>query len=126
MSTESLKDNSPANMHEIQAGLERLERREWWRWATALLIMLVLTLGVFALSLPEFRRGSRGQMAVGLAVRGLLALVVIFDVFAVYQQFVISRLRRQLAGQIGMLAALEVLKPAGTEDQPGRKERRRA
>jgi hypothetical protein len=47
------KENGPVtSLQEIQAGLERLERREWWRWAAALLIMLLLTLGVFSLSLP--------------------------------------------------------------------------
>jgi hypothetical protein len=60
-----------------------------------------------------------------LAVRGLFALVLVFDFFVIHQQVVISRLRRQLANQIGMMSALEVLKPASPLDQAGRKERRR-
>jgi hypothetical protein len=51
---------------------------------------------------------------------------VVFDCFAIYQQVLISRLRRQLTGQIGMMAALETLKPASLLDQAGRKERRRS
>lgn len=117
--------NPPANMREMQAGLERLERREWWRWATALLIMLLLTLGVFLLSLPQMRRETVTGIQLDLAVRGLFGLVLVFDCFVIYQQLVISRLRRQLAGQIGMMAALEALKPASPLDQVGRKERRR-
>jgi len=120
------KQNGPAsNMREMQTRLERLERREWWRWATALLIMMLLTLGVFALSLPGVRRDALNQSQLDMAVKGLFALVLLFDVFAIYQQVQISRLRRQLARQIGMLAALETLKPAPPEEQEGQNERRR-
>ncbi len=119
------REMNPAGMREMQAGLERLERREWWRWATALLIILLLTLGVLLLSLTSVRRDTFTPIQLDLAVRGLFALVLVFDCFAIYQQVLISRLRRQLASQIGMLATLEALKPASL-DQPGRKERRRA
>ena len=112
-------------MREMQCRLERLEKREWWRWASALLIMLLLTLGVFALSLPGVRRDSLTQSQLETAVRGLFALVLLFDIFAVYQQVQISRLRRQLASQIGILAALEALKPVPPEEQEGQNERRR-
>lgn len=121
------KENvSAENMREMQADLERLERREWWRWTTALLIMLLLTFGVFSLSLPEVRKEALSGIQLDVAVRGLFALVVVFDIFVIYQQVLISRLRRQLAGQIGMLSALEALRPAGAGGQAGRKERRRS
>jgi hypothetical protein len=121
------KQNVPArNMRDMQTSLEGLEHREWWRWSTALIIMLLLTVGVFALSLPGVRRDALTQSQLELAVKGLFALVLLFDVFAVYQQAQISRLRRQLAGQIGMVAALEALKPIPPEEQEGHNERRRA
>ena len=121
---EANETNFTAGMREMQAGLERLERREWWRWAAALLIMLLLTLGVLSLSRSEVRRETFTAIQLDRAVWGLFALVVIFDGFAIYQQVLISRLRRQLTGQIGMLAALETLKPGSLLDPAGRKERR--
>jgi hypothetical protein len=121
----AIPENSAASMREMQAGLERLERREWWRWATALLIMLLLTMGVFSLSLPGVRREAFTAIQLDLSVRGLFGLVLVFDFFAIYQQILISRLRRQLAGQIGMMATLEALKPAPAGEQAGRRERRR-
>jgi PilZ domain len=117
--------NFTAGMQEMQAGLERLERREWWRWAAALLIMFLLTLGVLSLSRSDVRRETFTAIQLDRAVWGLFALVLVFDGFAIYQQVLISRLRRQLTGQIGMMAALETLKPASL-DQAGRKERRRS
>lgn len=123
MATET---SAEASMREIQAGLERLERREWWRWAVASLIMLLLTFAVFSLSLPGLRKDAFTQEQLDLAVRGLFGLVLIFDFFAVYQQIFITRLRRQMAGQIGMLATLEVIRPSAPENPNRWKERRRS
>ena len=120
------ENGSVTSLQEIQAGFERLERREWWRWAMALFIMLLLTLAVFFLSLPGVGKDTFSQEQLNLTVRGLFALVLVFDFFAIYQQVLISRVRKQLAGQIGMLAALEALKPATPEEEAGKKERRRA
>ena len=120
------RHDTTGEMREIQAGLERLERKEWWRWALALFIMLLLTIGLFSLSLPAVRKEVGNQYQTDLAVRGLLALVIVFDVFVIHQQVVISRLRRELAGQIGILATLEAIKPASQEEQNGWRERRRS
>jgi hypothetical protein len=119
-------NNPESNMREIQAGLERLERREWWRWAVAIVIVLLLTFAVFSLSLPGLRKDALTQDQLDMAVRGLFGLVLIFDVFAIYQQILITRLRRQLAGQIGMLAALEAMRPAASDNASRWKERRRS
>src|SRR5229473_8286127 len=87
------ENNSAANLQELQAGMERLERREWWRWAAALVIMLLLTLSVFSLSLPGMGKDTSKEDQLGVAVRGLFALVLLFDVFAIYQQVLITRMR---------------------------------
>jgi PilZ domain len=117
---------SGTSMREIQAGLERLERQEWWRWATALFIMLLLSLGVFSLSLPGPRKDFFTLHHWDLAIPGLFVAILIFNIFVIHQQIRISRMRRQLSGQIGMLAALEVLRPASAQEQAGQRELRRA
>ncbi len=91
--------------------LKRLERQDWWRWATVISVTLLLTFGVFALSLPELKRGFMDQARLDLSVTALCGIVLLFDVFALYQQVIIMRLRRQLATHIGMVATLEMLKP---------------
>ena len=113
-------------MREIQAGLERLERQEWWRWATALFIMLLLSFGVFSLSLPHTQKEFLSRYQWDLTIPGLFATILVFNVFVIHQQIRISRMRRQLSGQIGMLAALEVLRPASVQEQAGQRELRRA
>lgn len=121
------KDNDKVvSVREMQEGLERLERREWWRWGVALLIMLLLTFGVFALSLPGVRKEVLNDFQFESLVPGLFALVLVFDFFAIYQQMLISRIRRQLSAQIGMMGALEALKPAVKADRDRQKDRRRS
>ncbi|HWZ44592.1 MAG TPA: PilZ domain-containing protein [Candidatus Saccharimonadales bacterium] len=119
------QNGSASNMREIRYGLEQLERREWWRWASALLIMLLLTAGVFALALPGVRRDAFTQAQLEVAVKGLFGLVLLFDVFAIYQQVLISRLRRLMASQIATLAATELQGPTSAQGEEEYQERRR-
>jgi hypothetical protein len=114
---------------QTQSRLNRLERHEWWRWSATFVVMLALTVGLFALSLPG--NGGRNwseQMELNIALRGLLALVLLFDVFVVYQQILIARLRREIATQLRVvttLETLETLKKAGDKASSPQAERRR-
>jgi hypothetical protein len=119
------EQEAPVSVREMQAGLERLERREWWRWALALFIVLMLTIGVFSLSLPGHRKEALVGLQFDMAVPGLIALVLVFDFFVIYQQILMSRLRRQISGQIGMMAALEALRPTSKAHTDRQKDRRR-
>ncbi|HMF89607.1 MAG TPA: PilZ domain-containing protein [Candidatus Angelobacter sp.] len=121
-----IRDDRAVSVREMQDGLERLERREWWRWGVALLIMLLLTFGVFAVSLPGLRKDILSDFQFESVVPGLFAMVLVFDFFAIYQQIQISRLRRQLSAQIGMMGALEALKPTSKEPGSQQKDRRRS
>jgi two-component system, cell cycle sensor histidine kinase and response regulator CckA len=77
-----------------------VERREWWLWSSAVVITLVLTIGLvsFLVSIPHMRIEAEGMRIVG-AVRGLICLVLLFDVYVVYQQLQICRIRRQLVNR---------------------------
>ncbi len=78
-------------------GISKIERREWWLWASAVLVTLVLTLGI-ASFVPltvasPFRKFDELHMT--LAVRGLIGLVLLFDIYVIYQQYQIRSIRRQ-------------------------------
>jgi len=52
----------------------------------------------------------------------------LFDVFVIYQQVMITRLRRQLTSQLGLIAALDLIKhpqPGSVQNEEALKERRR-
>jgi uncharacterized protein with PIN domain len=121
----SRNQNGDVEMLRVRATLDKLERREWWRWATALVVMLVLTIGLFLVT-PSIPTPDRWEnVHLDVALRGLLGMVLLFAIFAIYQRLQIARLRRQLAMQMATVATLEALKPLSPEERRGQKERRR-
>jgi two-component system cell cycle sensor histidine kinase/response regulator CckA len=82
----------------IDARIRKVERREWWLWTTAILITLFLTLGILSFAIPSFSlraiKFDFGELTT--AVRALVGLVLLFDVYIIYQQLQIYRIRRQL------------------------------
>ena len=43
-------------MEEIRAQLRQLERRDWWLWSLAIIVMLLLTVAVLSLSFPNLSK----------------------------------------------------------------------
>jgi len=115
-----------AGLTETQAKLASLERSEWWRWTTVLLISVALTIGVITMAYTHVRPAVVSETQLETILQGLLGLVLLFDVFAFYQQFKISRMRRELAAQIGMLSTLEVLRPPSPLEEVQRQNRRKS
>ncbi|HET9400203.1 MAG TPA: GGDEF domain-containing protein [Candidatus Acidoferrales bacterium] len=97
-------------LQEIQQQLRKLERRDWWLWATALVIMLLLTIAVFSLSFPELlsTQDTFLRFNINRLVRGLAGLVILFNGYTVYQQIQIKRLRTQLSDQLDNMGRLQV------------------
>ena len=97
-------------MQKIRASLARLERQDWWLWWAAVVVMLLLTVAVVSLTLPALiaEPHSFFQFNLEQAVRGLVAVVLIFNIYTIYQQVLIKRLRLELASQIEMLASLRL------------------
>src|SRR5580692_7060005 len=84
---------------EIAANLRRIEKRDWWIWANSIFVMLLLTGALISFALPSFTQVAAPlfKIKVAEAIFGLVALVVLFNVYTIYQQVLIKRLRRQLA-----------------------------
>jgi two-component system, cell cycle sensor histidine kinase and response regulator CckA len=82
----------------IQVGMRRIERREWLLWSSAILVTLLLTLGILSFSFPMLREyaGDFDELHLSLAIRGLVGLVLLFDLYTIYQQVQIYRIRHQL------------------------------
>ncbi len=78
----------------------RIERREWWLWLFAITIplLLLVALGSFVL-LFRFDADNTFQFNLNQAFRALLALVLLFYVYVIYQRLQIHRIRRELFEQ---------------------------
>jgi len=79
--------------------MRKIERREWALWGLAVLVTLLLTAGIVLFIFPVLHQERAGFSSEGMsmAVRGLVGLVLLFDLYTIYQQLQISRIRTQLA-----------------------------
>ena len=79
--------------------MRQVEGREWWLWGSAAAVTLVLTFGILALTFPGLPQPTDYVSSLNLKewVRGLAALVLLFNIYTVYQHLQLQRIRRQLA-----------------------------
>ena len=87
-----------AQRNDPRANFRRIERREWWLWAAAAIITLLLTIGLASVLLPEahIRQDFYSVNVLPQAMRGLVGLVFLFDLYTIYQYLLIHRIRREL------------------------------
>lgn len=100
---------APDRVEHIKTGVSDLMQRQRWLWSSAVLITLVLTVGIASFAFPGLLEPARDSYAfhLGLALRGLIGFVLIFTLYAVYQQVQIHRLRLNLSKQIETLGLIE-------------------
>src|SRR5947208_3456880 len=93
-----MSDRVDAQYKALRANFRRIERREWWLWASAFVITLLLTVALVSFLLPGayFHQDFASQHVMSQAMRGLVALVFLFDLYTIYQHLLIHRIRREL------------------------------
>jgi len=99
-----------AQAEQIRTSIRRLQRRQWWMWSSAVLVTLLLTLTVASFAFPGLisQLGASSSFYLDQAVRGLIGLVLLFNVYTIYQQTLIHRIQRQLAEQMEAMTKMEV------------------
>src|SRR6202021_774093 len=83
----------------LSINFHKMERHEWWLWSAAVSVTLLLTAALASFFLPGLGGSESDQPAILFlpqAVRGLLGLVLIFDIYTLYQQLQIHRIRHEL------------------------------
>jgi len=83
----------------LDRGVSQPENQNWWLLGHSVFVIALLALVVIPFSIPSIARKVEIDLGIKATevVLGLVILVVLFDLFAAYQQFLIRRLRRQLA-----------------------------
>ncbi len=86
---------------EIRSSLRQLERRDLWVWGNAAIIILSLTALVVSLSVSLYLKGAKTIFGwdLSMAVRALVALVLIFTAHMIYQHLRLRTIQRELAEQ---------------------------
>lgn len=92
----------------------------------AIIVMLLLTVAVLSTTFPGLIAVDDPvfQNSLDQAVRGLVGLVLLFNVYSIYQQVTLKRTRRQLSDQL--MLAQEFYKQATTDSLTGLANRRTA
>ncbi|HWO39399.1 MAG TPA: hypothetical protein VNO32_62295, partial [Candidatus Acidoferrum sp.] len=75
------------NLKSSSIVVRQVERREWWLWGFAFIVTVFLTVAIIFLVLPGEHSDSNPLYWANLRewVRGLAALVLLFDVYTMYQ-----------------------------------------
>lgn len=94
----------------IRASMHQIQRRQWRLWSSAALVMLLLAIGISSFGFPGLLAQAEAfsSFYLGQAVRGLVGLVLLFNVYTIYQQLQIHRIQRQLNDQVDALGKMEV------------------
>src|SRR5882762_1186721 len=92
-----------ARDQELANQLRQIEKRDWWVWGYSIFVILLVAFVAITLAFPAVRQAAQTifKFNMGQAVAGLIALVALFNVYAVSQEILIKRLRRQLAEKQG-------------------------
>ena len=112
--TSSYSNSSNLAPDAFRENLRKLDRRQWWLWSSAVLVLVLLTIAVASLAFPAMLNVSTVEQGfysfyLNQAVRALVGIVLVFAVYVVYQQTMIIRMRNQLADQIESLAKVQTL-----------------
>ena len=101
---------------ELAEERRRIEKRDWWVRGYSILVILLLTFAVISLTLPAVLTDAETifKMKLTEAVFGLITLIVLFNIYTIYQEVLIKRLRRQLLEKqdhYGILRNLAMIDP---------------
>lgn len=80
--------------------MRKIEKKDWWIWGNSIFVMLLLMAALVSFVLPTLKQGATTfllHIKFTDAIAGLVALIILFNAYTIYQQVLIKRLRRQLA-----------------------------
>ena len=85
----------------IRVSMRLVSHRQWWLWSTGLIVMMLLAVGIMSFSVSGLLPGDDlYRFNLYLALRGLVALLLLFAVYVLYQQFLNHRVQADLEGTL--------------------------
>jgi len=94
---------------QIRTNMRHIARRQWFLWSSAVMVTLLLTLGITSFAFPGLlTQAQDSSFLLSQAIHGLVGLVLLFNVYTIYQQLQIHRIQQQLCDQVEALSKVEV------------------
>jgi diguanylate cyclase (GGDEF)-like protein len=102
--------SAPIDAQQISSSMRRIARRQWSLWSCAVMVTVLLALGIASFAFPGLlsQAESSASFLLSSAIRGIVGLVLVFNVYTVYQQLQIHRIHQQLSKQVEALGKMEV------------------
>jgi diguanylate cyclase (GGDEF)-like protein len=93
----------------LLASMRQIDRRQWRLWSAAISVTLSLTIGIASFALPALfsESDSLHSFFLNHEIRGLLALVFVFNIYIVYEQIQLNRIRHLFAEDLYKMAVLD-------------------
>jgi len=87
-------DSIEAYTQAIQSDLRKIQTRNWWSWSNTVVIVMLLTCTIVSFTLPSLLREEQplATSNLSIAIRGLIGLVLLFNVYSLWQQLRIKGL----------------------------------
>src|SRR3984893_7994832 len=101
---------APMDAEQISSTMRQVARRQWSLWSCAVMVTVLLAVGIASFAFPGLLSQAEASASFLLtsAIRGIVGLVLIFNVYTVYQQLQIHRIHQQLSKQVEALGKMEV------------------
>ena len=108
---------------QTESELRQLGRREWWLWASAFFVTALSAVALLLTAFESFFRHSDHfyELRSDQARWGAMCLLLLFNGWLVYRQWIFRRVRRQLTGQNAdpEVSGAEVSDPSGLDAATG-------
>ena len=90
---------APMDAEQISSSMRWIARRQWSLWSSAVMVTVLLAVGIASFAFPGLLSQAEESASLLLtsAIRGLVGLVLVFNVYTVYQQLQIHRIHQQLS-----------------------------
>jgi len=105
----SLTENVRSDTAQIQATMRYVGQRQRWLWSYAIVVTILLTVAIASFGFPGLLTQTEAYFPFNfnLAVSALVGLVLVFNVYSVYQQLQIHRVQAELSRQIATMDRME-------------------
>jgi diguanylate cyclase (GGDEF)-like protein len=106
---QSTPTSAPQQAEQIRTNMRHIARRQWFLWSSAVMVTLLLTLGIASFAFPGIiSEAQDSSFLLTQAMHGLVGLVLLFNVYTIYQQLQIHQIQRQLGDQVEALGKMEL------------------
>lgn len=100
-------DSIQSTSHTIRSAVRQVARRQWWLWSTGVMVVILLALGIASFAFPGLLSQQPDseiyRLNLGIAVRGLVGLVLLFAIYVIYQQLQIRRIDVEVFDALGQI-----------------------